>query len=190
MTTPCDSRTCAPAGACVASCRPHLSRGVWLAGCLLVLGGCVEPAYYGGSPYYEERNSYYESRPVYVQPGYYGGSGYYGNRYYRPAPQVDVYYYNRRRDYDRHDHDRDRGWHGRDDDRRGDDRGWRGRDYGRHEEDRGRHDARRADPPPVAHAPQPSGGGDRRDVKWASPAPGTPEARGKNGWVPRPYHPE
>lgn len=192
MTTPCDSRTSAPAGVCVALRR--LPRGLWLAGCLLVLGGCVEPAYYGGSPYYEERNSYYESRPVYVQPNGYGGSPYYGSSYYRPAPRVDVYYYNRGRDYDRHDHARD--WRGHDDGRRGDDRGWRGHDDNRRGDDRGwrgrddgRRDEHRADPP-VARAPQPSGGGDRRDVKWARPAPGTPEAQGRNGWVPRPYHPE
>ena len=54
----------------------RVRRAALLAGVLLALGGCVEPAYLGGAPYYEERNAYYEQRPAYVQPGYYGN--YYG----------------------------------------------------------------------------------------------------------------
>ncbi|RTL05762.1 MAG: hypothetical protein EKK65_00825 [Lysobacterales bacterium] len=173
MTTPCDSRTCAPAGACVASCRQRLRRGVWLAGCLLVLGGCVEPAYYGGSPYYEERNSYYESRPVYTQPDYYGGS------YYRPAPRVQAYYYDRgyshaRRDRDWHDHDRDRrGRDYRDDDRRS-------RNDGRGDEHR---EARRDQDRSRDSGDHRASSGRRTDLEWTDRMR---RAQGGNGET-RPY---
>lgn len=181
MSTVSDSPT--PAGSSAGGVLRRVPRLVWLAGSLLVLGGCVEPAYYGGTPYYEERNAYYESRPTYVRPGYYGGNTYYGNSYYRPAPRVDVYYYDRGRrdDYRRHD-----------DYRRYDDHRNSGRDgRGRRDEDRDRHhgrDDRRSDPPVSRSTPPSPSGSGRREVQWSSPQPGTPEADRKNGWVPRPHY--